>query len=72
MVQMISLKRHVYDGRALSEDEEFECEDRFVGILEKLNHAKRKELLREMQPAAAPEYRTRDMQAKRGRPKGRR
>ena len=70
MVKMRAITEgHQYAGRVLSKGEEFDCEPRFVAILEGLGRARRAEqsqeyLTREMRAAAPP-------RRQRGRPRGR-
>jgi hypothetical protein len=66
MVKMRAITEgHQYAGRVLSKGEEFDCEDRFVAVLEGLGRARR----------AEQEYATRELRAappsRRGRPRGR-
>jgi hypothetical protein len=66
MVKMIAVTDgHQYAGRVLSKGEKFDCEDRFVAVLEGLGRARR----------AEQEYATRELRAaphsRRSRSRGR-
>jgi hypothetical protein len=64
MVKMIAITEgHRYAGRVLSKGEEFDCEERFVAILEGLGRARRQEYATRELRAAPP--------SRRGRPRGR-
>jgi hypothetical protein len=61
---MKSLQVHEYAGRSLSQGDEFECEDRFVALLEAIGRARR------VLEVAPQKYRARELTAQRGRAKG--
>lgn len=57
MVRMVTTLPHVYAGKSLAVDDEFDCEKPHVHVMETLGRARKKEA------PAQQQYQTRDMTA---------